>query len=502
MDSSREGSDTGLVLTALSVALHAGATRVATGRRRNGTTTRQHPARAEVVRHGRPTRRPAARLAVIGLLATLGACVDPGAAPVARTATERSLDRGPSDLVACDPQNGGLTLPAGFCAVVVVKDVGFPRQMVVRANGDLYVALDNSPSGVPGGILALRDTDGNGSADVRQTFGPTGGNGIALRNDQLFFAPDDRVLRYDFSGNELVPSTGPVTTVSGLPSSGDHHRKSVVVDASNGLLVNIGSATNSCQILNRTDFSPGINPCPELATRAGIWRFNASATNQTQGDGMRFATELRNMNALAINPIDQALYGVQNGRDQLWDNWPTLYTQQDDALLPAEELFRIERGKRYGWPYCYYDGAKKLKLLNPEYGGNGSKVGRCESRQLPIDVYPAHWAPLSLLFYTGSQFPSQYAGGAFIAFHGSRFDPTLQPAGAGYVVAFVPWANGKPSGPYQIFADNFAAGTSTPTGARHRAIGLAQGPDGSLYVSDDKGGWIWRIVYVGSQSNR
>ena len=139
------------------------------------------------------------------------------------------------------------------------------------------------------------------------------------------------------------------------------------------------------------------------------------------------------------------------------------------------------------------------KVLAPECGGDRSLVGRCATRPLPVDDYPAHWAPLSMLFYTGSQFPKQYQNGLFVAFHGSRFDTTLQPAGPSYVVTFTPWKQARPIGRYKVFADGFAGGNPTPTGAAHRAVGLAQAPDGSIYVSDDKAGWIWRIFYVGNR---
>jgi len=413
-----------------------------------------------------------------------------------------SLDRKPDNAssIVCDADNGGLKLPSGFCAVVVAKNVGRARHMVVNTNGDLYVALDNAPDGsVTGGILGLRDTDGDGRADEQVRFGPTGGNGIALRDNHLYFAPDDRVVRYDLANGALLPAGSPVTVVSALPNSGDHHRKTVVFDNLGGMFVNIGSETNACQRQNRVPLSPGIDPCPELATRAGVWYFGANATGQVQASGRRFATELRNMNALAVNPGDGALYGMQNGRDQLFDNWPSVFSQRDDARLPAEELFRIDRGQSYGWPYCYYDGQRNKKVLAPEYGGDGRIVGRCGTRTLPIEVYPAHWAPLSMLFYTGTQFPKQYGGGLFIAFHGSRFDTSLQPEGPGYVVTFVPWKNGTPAGGYKTFADGFAGGTPTPTGAAHRAVGLAQAPDGSIYISDDKGGWIWRVVCAGKK---
>jgi glucose/arabinose dehydrogenase len=366
--------------------------------------------------------------------------------------------------------------------------------MAVRPNGDLYVAIDNGPGATLGGILALRDTDGDGRPDVQQRFGTTGGNGIAWSNGHLYFAPNDRVVRYAFSGDELVPTAAPETIVSGLPVGGDHPRKSIAINNNGDLFVNHGSASNSCQVANRQLESPGVDPCPELATRAGVWRFSANTVGQTFASGERWVTETRNLNALAINPADGQLYAAQNGRDQLFENWPALFDERDDALLPAEELFRLDRGEAFGWPYCYYDGIRNKKVLAPEYGGDGKNAGRCESRALPLADFPAHWAPLGMTFYTGTAFGNKYEGGLFIAFHGSRFDPRLQPAGPGYNVVFVNWQNGKPVGKFETFADGFAGGDPSPTGAAHRPVSVAQATDGSLYISDDRGGWIYRII--------
>jgi glucose/arabinose dehydrogenase len=437
-------------------------------------------------------------LSCLGLAAVVAACDEPTAAPDPRGPAEPLLARDPRAAVTCDSDNGGLTLPAGFCAVVVAKGLGRARHLVVRPNGDIYVARNNPPTGTVRGVIALRDRDGDGKADVQESFGATGGNGIAWRSGALYHAPNDRIIRWDLPDSLLVPRSAALDIVSGLPANGDHVSKTVVLDGSGGMYVNIGSGTNSCQVQDRERESPGKDPCPELAFRAGVWHFDANTPGQTQDDGTRFASELRNMVALAINPSDSALYGMQNGRDQLWPNWPQLFTPRDDALLPAEELFRIEQGKLYGWPYCYYDPIQQKKVLAPEYGGDGNAVGRCSTRENPIDDYPAHWAPLGMLFYTGTQFPAKYQGGLFIAFHGSRFDPTQQPAGPGYQVTFTPFTGGNPTGNFETFADGFAGGNPTPTGAAHRPVGLAQGPDGSLYVSDDKGGWVWRIVYVGT----
>ena len=398
--------------------------------------------------------------------------------------------------VSCDPDNGGLSLPPGFCAVVVARDIGAARHLVVRPNGDVYVAINNTGT-TTGGIVALRDADGDGFAETLARFGPAGGNGIGWRDASLYFAPDDRILRYDFSGNELAPAGDPVVVVSGLPanSNGEHDRKSIVLDGAGGLLVNIGSPSDACQVQNRIPNSPGKTPCDELDTRAGIWRYSATAAGQTHAAAARYAAELRNMNALAWDPASGALFGVQNGRDFLHLYWPGRYSAQDHLVNPAEEVFRIEAGKRYGWPYCYFDWVGQRKLLSPEYGGDGTATGICTDRERPVAAFPAHWAPLGMLFHSGAGVPAEYAGGLFVAFHGSQFDPAPPATGAGYVVTFTPWRNGLPAGPYRIFADGFAGGHFTPATALHRAVGLAEGPDGSLYISDDKAGWVWRVIH-------
>lgn len=135
-------------------------------------------------------------------------------------------------------------------------------------------------------------------------------------------------------------------------------------------------------------------------------------------------------------------------------------------------------------------------MLAPEYGGDGSRVGRCNGVREPLLGFPAHWAPNGLLFYDGEQFPEQYRGSAFIAFHGS-WDRAPLPQG-GYNVVVVPFVGAEPRGDWEVFADGFAGADRSPGGAEHRPVGLAEGPDGSLYVSDDSGGRIYRILYRGT----
>jgi len=188
---------------------------------------------------------------------------------------------------------------------------------------------------------------------------------------------------------------------------------------------------------------------------------------------------------------DGVLYGVQHGRDQLGDNWG--FSDERNAELPAEEMFRVDEGDDFGWPYCYYDGGLDRRVLAPEYGGDGSEAGRCAATEPPVATFPAHWAPNGIAFYEGSQFPARYQGGAFIAFHGSWNRAPLPQAG--YNVVFVPFVSGAAAAEWEVFAEGFVEGGDLPGGAEHRPTGLAVGSDGSLYLSDDAGGTIWRIVY-------
>ncbi len=398
--------------------------------------------------------------------------------------------------VGCDDDNGGIEVPAGFCAGVFAEGLLNARQMVTAPNGTVYVAVADARDGSStGGIVALRDGDGDGRAEQQQRFGDRGGNGIDYRDGWLYFAPNDGVVRYQVGDGDLTPSGPPETVVSGLPADGDHVNKTVIVGDDDRMLVNIGSASNACQVDNRQVGSPGIDPCPELSVRAGVWAFSATTLGQTAADGEQIAVGARNMVALDVEPSTGELFGVQNGRDQLDENWPELYTPTDDLTRPGEVLLQLGGGRDYGWPYCYFDPELGVNVLAPEYGGDGETVGRCADVELPLATFPAHWAPLSMLFTSAAALDGSYGEGAFVAFHGSRFDPSAQPDGPGYNVAFVPFDDGVPTGDWSVFADGFAGDESDlPDSAEHRPVGLAEGPDGALYVSDDRGGRIWRIV--------
>ncbi len=395
-----------------------------------------------------------------------------------------------------------LTLPPGFCAVIFADSIKGARHIAVAPNGDVFVQRliqqrELEGGSGKGGVVALRDANGDDRADTTATFGETNGTGIGLHGGYLYADDVSRILRFPLSSGSLTPSGTAEVVVRNIPTGG-HESRNLVFDGAGAMYMNIGSRTNSCQRQDRANGSPGIDPCTELDTRAGIWRFRADATGQQPTVASRFATGNRNAMGLAINPANGSLYATQHGRDQLFQNWTSMFTAEQSANNPAEELQQVSAGDDFGWPYCYYSNEQHRRVLAPEYGGNGTEVGRCASKKAPVAVFPGHWAPMSLVFYTGTQFPPRYRGGAFIAFHGS-WNRAPEPQ-AGYNVAFVPASGGSLGSEHEVFASGFVQDDSgLPGSAKHRPTGLAQGPDGALYLTDDRGGRIWKIVYVGAQ---
>jgi len=392
--------------------------------------------------------------------------------------------------------NGGITLPDGFKAVVVTDSVGPARHITADEDGDLYVSLSEPQNGH--GIAALRDTNGDGKADVTKYFGKLTGTGIHLQNGYLYHSSDTSVVRYKMDQNKLVPTSEPETVVGGFPTQSQHAAKSFTFDKNGNIYVNIGGPANACQEEMRTPGSPGMKPCPLLEDHAGIWQFDANATGQSaQSDGQRYTTGIRNAVALDWNDNVDQLYLVQHGRDQLHSLWPDLYTQKQSVSQPAEEFFQVNEGDNFGWPYTYYNWKKDQKMLAPEYGGDGKTPAEEGKYEDPIMAFPGHWAPNDLYFYNGSQFPEKYQKGAFIAFHGS-WNRAPEPQ-KGYKVVFVPFDGEKPSGDYMEFADGFPGTDSlqSPGDAKYRPMGLATHNDGSLYISESVKGKIWRVVYTG-----
>ena len=404
-------------------------------------------------------------------------------------------------LPAGDPDNDGLFLPEGFEAVVVVDSLkGRARHLAVNGNGDIYVKLRFPDS--HGGNAALRDTDNNGKADIIRTFDDyldksSYGTAMRIHDGYLYFSSVTRIFRQKLT-DKLVPDSEMELIVRDTQPPRQHDTKPIAFDKKGNLYTAFGAPSDACQEDDRVFMSPGINPCPILEHRAGIWKFDANKKGQFQKDGEKFATGLRSVVALEWNDRNDNLFTVVHGRDHIYNTWPQTFTVWEGSVLPSEVFLKLDEGSDAGWPYHYYNQIKGDYFLNPEYGGDGKKQGEnVDSLVKPLIGFPGHFAPNDLLFYTGDQFPEHYKNGAFMAFHGSTSSAPYPQTG--YFIAFVPLVKGRPSGPWEVFADGFA-GVDTvvnTSDAKYRPMGLAIGPDGSVYVSDSEKGKIWRIMYKG-----
>ena len=405
---------------------------------------------------------------------------------------------------ACAVEPDNLTLPAGFHASIVAEGLGpMVRHLAFRDADRLYVSTERQDKdAADAGIIALHLDAGHRADQIEHFSDVDNGTGITFQGDALYTASAGTVYRFRLSANELVPSAPPETVVDGVPS-----RTPLVFDGKGGLFLAVNSGSNFCVPANATegigpvsrlpkDYRPvGPKPCPSLAVRGGVWRFDAARTGQHfLADGEHFATGLRDINALAWS--HGALYGIMYGRDGTNRFWPSLVSMADDAHV-SDEMFRIARGTDMGWPYTYYDAARHIRLAAPEYGGDGKSPVADGHFATPVVAFPAHVAPQDILFYDGKQFPAAYRGGAFIAFHGAGGD---LPEGHddGYDVVFVPFDRAGNAGTPRVFCDGFAGSLKTDRNGSHaiyRPMGLAIAPDGALYIAESQKGRIWRISY-------
>ncbi|HQT23935.1 MAG: cytochrome C [Sphingobacteriales bacterium 17-39-43] len=411
------------------------------------------------------------------------------------------------------PDNGGLFLPDKFEALVVVDSIGKARHLAVNDNGDIYVKLTfNRAMKGSGGTVGLRDLNKDGRADSIVYFGDykdIGGSavGMTIHDGYLYTSTVNQVLKNKLTPGQLVPESKTEVVLTDLDPNvarNWHTTKPLAFDRKGYMYVPFGTPSDAGQDI--TKYGPigipggkGLDPSPELENHGGIWRFDASKTNQTQKDGYKFATGIRSVVGMVWSPLDDNLYAVMNGIDNFRTIFPDLYTAWQAAVLPSEPLLKVTEGSDFGWPYAYYDHMLKKNVLQPGYGGDGKIIGRASKFDVPVIGFPGHWAPMDVMFYQGNQFPERYKQGAFVAFHGST-DRSPYPQ-AGYIVCFVPFKNGAPTGEWEVFADGFT-GVDTvvnTSDAVYRPMGLATGPDGSLYISESNKGKIWRVMYKGDK---
>jgi glucose/arabinose dehydrogenase len=335
--------------------------------------------------------------------------------------------------------------PVGFRVDVFAENLSSPRRMAFGPDGWLYVTESGT-----GRVLRLSDVDGDGRADTIASVleGLDRPAGIAWHAGDLWVAESVRVIRV------AVPlDSGPrfdiTVVVDSLPDSG-HSRHALLIDpAGRGFFLSIGSSCNLC--------------IEDDGRRAKILRYNMDGSGEQV-----WASGLQNASSLAINPLSGELWATEPGRNWLGDD------------LPPDELNVIRRGGHYGWPYCY--GAR---VPNPEYANQS----RCDTTEPPILTFQAHSSPLGVTFYDGEMFPADYRGDVFVALHGS-WNRSVQ---VGYKVVRLKVEAGRP-----VAVSDFLTGwVGEGRWVLGRPVQPLVGPDGALYVSDDYGGRIWRVVYEG-----
>ncbi|MBH8552996.1 sorbosone dehydrogenase family protein [Nostocaceae cyanobacterium CENA357] len=359
------------------------------------------------------------------------------------------------------PKNPVLRVPPGFTVNVFAEGLDAPRWLALTPSGDVLVTETRQNR-----IRLLRDTNGDGVADVRQTFASqtNGLNipfGMAFADNSFFLGNTDAVLRFPYAkGQQQLTGTG--EKIADLPGGGynQHWTRNVVVSPDrNQLYVSVGSRSNVDE-----------EPLP----RASVQVMNLDGSQQET-----FAYGLRNPVGLDFHPVTKELYATVNERDGIGDD-----------LVP-DYLTRIQQGEFYGWPYAYLT----PNNLDPRQTANGkSKRPDLVARTRTPDVlFQAHSAALGLQFYDGQKFPEKYRNGAFTAFRGSW----NRDRGTGYKIVFVPFdSQGRSQGYYEDFLTGFLLNPSVPT-TWGRPVGLLVLPDGSLLMTEEANNRIYRIQYTG-----
>jgi glucose/arabinose dehydrogenase len=395
---------------------------------------------------------------LLALLALLAAC---GGAPT--TAPTRVP-------IARDSQlPWPLTVPPGFRVMLYARGLEEVRSIAFAPDGTPYVTVMNRSQKRGGKLLALPDTNHDGRADktivVKDRLDRP--HGLAFYKGELYISEPSTISRLHDSNGDMVADTSE-PLVSKMSTKDDHWARPFVFDAAGHILVAIGSTCDACQEGNKQ--------------RATILRYTLDGDDPGARTMTVFARGLRSVVGLAWRPGTNELWAGNNGPDSLGPD------------LPPDQLFHVEEGKHYGWPYCYGDRVPDPNVLTDVDISTPNKTPKdafCrDSVTPPALLLPPHSAPLGMAFYDANAFPAEMRGSLFIALHGSfAFANT-----GGYRVIRVPFVDGKPGTPQDFLTGFTPPGATTWLG---RPVSVAVAPDGSLFVTDDVNGFLYRIDYRG-----
>jgi len=391
----------------------------------------------------RSYKQIATAVVCVGLLTSL--VQGPAVASSLRVANQLHI----ATITLSDGSGHTLLIPADLQITLYATGLSNPRFMALGPKNDVFVG-----SWGAGSVSVLLNRQGAKQETnvVTLLSGLDVPHSVAYRGGYLYVAQEDRLSRWQYNAKSVSLATGH-RVISGIPAGGRHVTRTVVFGPDGSIYISVGS---SC------------NECVDVTNRAVIMRYRADGTG-----GQVYASGLRNAVGMAFQPGTRQLWAVENGQDLLGDD------------IPPDELDLIKQGANYGWPYCYGNGQRDPSV--------SAIAGYCAQTTNPVAALQAHSAPLGMAFYTGTNLPARYRGGLFIAYHGSesRSQPT------GFKVVFVPVHGTNAGVPQDVISGWLPAGSTSSVAAWGRPVGLLVASDGSLLISDDQAGVIYRLAAAG-----